>query len=253
MRQVSIQMVQLEHVITAPAYQRPLDASRVLKMVNNIDVRMFGVPELSHRDGDYFAMDGQHRVESAKLAGWGEAVCRVHEGLSYEEEVSLYRRLNKDRQQLPRIDDFKAAVEQGDPDMLALKAMVEAAGYQISRGKGPGRIAAVAQLVEMYRTNESLITDALLVCSRAWVEFMDSKTSLTAEQIGGVHLVLHRHPEVDRDRLVTTLRKHTPVWWTASADVATNSRNRAVRMAKQIRSEYNKSLRRADRRLVWED
>lgn len=238
---ITIRNLSVNDIITSPAYQRPLDGNRVRKYADNFSVQMLGVPEISARDGNLYALDGQHRLEAAKSAGVNKARCRVHNGLTYEEEVSLYRKMNKERKRLEQIDDFMAAIEEKDPDALCLMDKVTEAGFKIGRGGGVYRIAAVGELWRMYRINESIITESLSVC-KVLVEFLDD-SSLTGDIIGGVHLVIHNHPHINKKRLQSVLGKHPPRWWTGQADLATNSERRSARMATLIERQYNKGLR----------
>lgn len=243
-QRIAIEKVKLAELDLHPKFQRPLEEARVLEYQQNLTETLFGVPEVAvMADGTKAVIDGQHRVAAALLAGWEFAEVRVHYGKTYEEIVAAYRQMNNRRKRLEKVDDFHAAIEQRDPDALAIKSMVEAAGFKVGRGGSGTRIMAVGELYGMYRRNESLITEALVICREAWSEWLDDKNRLTAELIGGVHTVLHFHSDIDRRRLKNVLSKKSPRWWSEEADMATNSKRRSARAATLMVRRYNSGLR----------
>ena len=61
-----IETIPLNRVTTA-AYQRPTNARQVMSIVNGFNEAKLGIPGASERGGQYYIVDGTHRV--AALAG----------------------------------------------------------------------------------------------------------------------------------------------------------------------------------------
>ncbi len=80
------------------AYQRELDEVRVLKMAANYRLALVGIVEVSDRgNGRYAILDGQHRWAMVRDRSFDQVKtphlpCRVHTGLTVDQEAKLYRR-----------------------------------------------------------------------------------------------------------------------------------------------------------------
>ena len=58
-------------------YQRDVNMSRVRKYSKEFDWKLFGVPVVSVRNGKFYAVDGQHRIELLKLLGIERVMCQL--------------------------------------------------------------------------------------------------------------------------------------------------------------------------------
>jgi hypothetical protein len=102
-----------------------------------------------------WVVDGQARMLSAAQAGEGALFAKFHIGLSREQEAALFRDLNKHRRQVKSLEDFKAALMQGDVEAIEIHEVVSSLGGMIANmdgeGSREGSIVAVAALLSEYR------------------------------------------------------------------------------------------------------
>ena len=106
--------IEIDKLEYAP-YQRGLDDSSVRKIARSLDWDIFGVISVSYRDGHFYVVDGQHRVEALRLDKSVKTVmCNMWENLSYEEECEKFIKLNTARRTLNYNQIFNAMVEMGD-------------------------------------------------------------------------------------------------------------------------------------------
>lgn len=148
-------------------YQRMLSSTWVNRLVKNFDEGLLGVLIVSYRNGKYYVIDGQHRLEAAKRIGIDELVCQVHLGLTYEKEASLFWKYNKDKKKLSPYDIFKAELEAKDESALNMAEILDKHGYKVRPSSG-GRsetkyqILAIATLKRIYKRDGYDILDRVL-------------------------------------------------------------------------------------------
>ena len=138
-----------------PFAQRELKQARVDALLAEFDLDMIGVPEVSDRDGWFYIVDGQHRIEATKLwlgQGWEDQRirCRVWTGLTEEEEADVFLRLGNTLN-LTTYDRFRIAVNAGRPVQTDIDRQVRLEGLKISRSGGPGHVGCVGTLERIYR------------------------------------------------------------------------------------------------------
>src|SRR3954452_18659822 len=95
-----------DEIVVDERYQRPVEDYRVQKIAEHFDETLFGVLEVSRRNGTCAVFDGQHRLEAARRIGLGVVPCLVHEGLSPEDEAQLFVRLQRERKNINPNDRF---------------------------------------------------------------------------------------------------------------------------------------------------
>lgn len=139
--------------------QRELRPARVAYLVSEFNPEDFGYPTVNSRDGSFYIIDGQHRIEAVKQwlgPAWEKqnVTCRVYSGLSEKEEAEMFDRLNN--QLTPNaFDKFKVRVTAGRHIECSVKKVVEKAGLKISREKGEGNLQSVATLVKVYQRSNA--------------------------------------------------------------------------------------------------
>jgi len=115
------------------------------QIAEEFDAEKFGYPVLSHRDGCYYLVDGQHRIGALRRMGWSDQLvqCEVYEGLTEKQEADLFLARNN-RLNVPAIDSFLVAVTAERGDALRIQQTVRAQGMTV--GHHDGSIRAVAAL-----------------------------------------------------------------------------------------------------------
>lgn len=153
-----------------------INLTKLNKMEEEFNKLALGTLVVSERaDGTMVIIDGQHRWTLVrKLMGEDtELDCRVHTGLSLEDEARLFVDLNR-QQSASALDLHKARCTQQEPVALAITAAVEERGWGI--GTGPGKISAVKVLESIYYMGEeqwdgygpTLISNTLYVLTETW-------------------------------------------------------------------------------------
>lgn len=153
-RPYRVQEVPLGKMAVSSKVQRDLNKHRVDYLIANFELDDFGVPVVSWREGKYFIIDGQHRVEALKQwlgPGWDiqKIECRVYQGLSEAEEADMFDRLNNTLA-VCALDKFKTRVTAGRPAENAINEILRKENLVVSRDQIPGAVHAVGTLVRVY-------------------------------------------------------------------------------------------------------
>jgi len=98
----------------SPTAQRELKQHRVDHLVANFDLEQIGTPVVSERDGAYYILDGQHRIEALRGIGWGDQQiqCWTYTGLTEEDEAERFLKLN-DTLVVDSFSKFRVGVNAG--------------------------------------------------------------------------------------------------------------------------------------------
>lgn len=166
--------VALGNMTVSERAQRALKPQRVEQILSALDLDAFGEPVLSHRDGRYYIIDGQHRTKAlAKFLGDGwetsEILCKVYQGLSEQDEARLFRQLNTVLS-TTAYDKFKVGVVAGYEEECRIKAIVEAAGLHVGRGRkeSTGSVSAIGALRAAYRLSPKSLIFSLKLASNSY-------------------------------------------------------------------------------------
>jgi hypothetical protein len=209
----TVQWLAVSAVATDPQVNtRSLDTNWVDARVPSFDLAKLGVPEVSKRkDGTYIWLDGQHRAELVRRAGWPsqKIQCRVHTGLTLAEEALLFLGLNGGRQ-VTALAKFLARRTAQDPDAVGIDAIVRAAGWHIASGTNTKSITAVSALEKAYNATEKqpgkALAKALRVVTEAWGY---APEAVNGDILLGVSLLLAQHDRIDIASLIHKLADYT--------------------------------------------
>lgn len=162
-------------------YQRSINGGASRKLIRDIAINwnwdLCQPLVAARRPGivDLYVIDGQHRLEAARMRGDIQQLpVVVVEYTSAADEAANFVALNQLRRPLSRIDIFKAALASGDPEASAIaKAVAEAgltiAGYSNYNGWKPGMIANIGGIVRSWKSHGPEITaTALAVLAQAF-------------------------------------------------------------------------------------
>ncbi len=158
-RAYRVQEVPLGKMTTSRLAQRELKAHRVDYLIANFDLDEFGQPVVSWREGNYFIIDGQHRVEAIKQwlgKGWEiqKVECRVYQGMTEAEEADMFDRLN-DVLIVSAFDKFRVRVTARREAEAMIDKVVRGENLVISRDQIPGAVAAVGTLVRLFSRSDA--------------------------------------------------------------------------------------------------
>lgn len=212
----AIQMISLSDLTVDLAVQRQLNKHRAVRMSWNFDWDLFGVITVSSRsDGRYVVLDGQHRVEAARLAGYGDAKvsCEVFSNLNVEHEAGVFL----GRQQfkiVSAIDEYRVLKAKKDPMAEDIERIVQSHGWRVDRKlkADDGRaISAIRALETLWRRDQNgerrLIDRTLGILTKAWGHDRDAVTATLLTGMGG--FIATYGEKVNDARLSDRLAKHT--------------------------------------------
>lgn len=98
------------------SYQRTISAN-VKKLMAEWDNGKCNFLLVSYRDGYFYVLDGQHRMEVAKSKGLTELPCEILTNLTREEEALIFARQNRNVTKLNPFDTYKANLACGNPEI----------------------------------------------------------------------------------------------------------------------------------------
>lgn len=126
-------------------------------------------------DGRLYVIDGQHRLEAAKLRGdIAQLPAVVVQYSSAADEAASFVHLNQQRRPLNKLDVFKAAVASGDDEASAITTALTAAGLSIANTTNPdiwkpGQLVNIGGIERAWRVQGAEATaSALGVLSAAF-------------------------------------------------------------------------------------
>lgn len=189
-RDARLKWVPLALMKTSPVAQREINGARINAMVANFDPEQVGNPTVNLRDGNWYIIDGQHRVEAMREVGWADqqVQCWTYEGLTEEEEAEVFLKLN-DVLAVHAFDRFRVGVTAGRPDECDIDRIVRAQGLCVSRDKVPGAIGAVGTLRRIYsRSGPETLARALGIVRDAYGD-----VGMEAAVIDGIGYVCGRY------------------------------------------------------------
>lgn len=203
-REARLHWIPIAKMRINPHAQRELNEARVNKILANLDLEQVGNPTVNHRDGHYWIVDGQHRVEALRRFGFenDQYQCWMYEGLTEEEESEKFLKLN-DVLVVDLMAKFKVGVQAGREEDCDINRIVMAQGLLISRERVDGAIRAVGTVQKVYRRADGQTLGRSLRIIRD--SFGDA--GLEAPVIDGVGRLCARYNgQLDDDGLVKNLR-----------------------------------------------
>lgn len=201
------EMVALERLTVDERYQRPL-TSFVETVAREYDPALLGTLIVSERrDGTMAVIDGQTRCEGMRRNGEPEAPCLVYPDLSEAQEAQLFSDLQTKRRGMATYLRFRAALVARNPEAVAIREIVQAAGFELDVEEKPNTVKAIAALERVYRRDSALLITVMNVIAAAWpTDDVDGRAS--GDMIGGIAAFIARERKVDierlRDRLAAT-------------------------------------------------
>lgn len=169
----TVQYCLVDQLEVDETYQRSIDNNESQALIAHIALNWhWGRAQLlnvSRRDGRLFVVDGQHRLQAAKLRGDIQQLpCLVEEFASVAEEAQLFDDLNGKRRPVSALDKFRAALVAGDPDCMAIGAAMERAGLTLARHGNPnawepGQISNIGGIKQSWKSWGPAATELAMV------------------------------------------------------------------------------------------
>ena len=134
-------------------YQIPrLQMMRAKAIAKDFKPERLGVITVSYRDGQYWVVDGQHRLVAAKIAKYPDLMCEVVSGLTYEEEAYLFANQDENKKPVQLSVKWNSLRIAGHEETLKIDRIVESAGLELSTNghKGKGQIIAISTVKSIH-------------------------------------------------------------------------------------------------------
>ncbi len=187
------------------SYQRPIDAKRVARIVENFDARLVNPLKVSNRDGHFYVFDGAHTLAALKEVSKFDnfmVPCMVFHGLTYEDEAYLFALQRGESKEVATAARIKALILSGDPKAADFHQRTEDAGFRLASSHSAGNsvIACIEKLWRNYGADPQLYSDTLRLLMDCW---HGEKWSLAANIIGGMFVFLQVYgSEYSRERFL---------------------------------------------------
>ena len=139
-------------------YQRRLNAPKALEIASNFSWIAFGVLIVASRGGQFYCMDGQHRLEgSLKRSDIQEVPCIVFDVDDIIDEACGFLSSNTLRKPVSAIDKFRAMCLSGDKHALSVNDLIKESGRVISDASDGKTVACVSALLRQAKDNMSIL------------------------------------------------------------------------------------------------
>ena len=144
---------------TVDVIQRRFDHKQSERYAADFDFEKLGWPIVNHRDGNFWLVDGQHRVGALKLLGLGQELldCEVYEDLTDAQMAHIFLGRD-DRRRIDTYTKFNVACTANHPRETEVRRMVEAQHLKVSRRQESGCVGAVASLLKVFDASGSVGT-----------------------------------------------------------------------------------------------
>lgn len=189
-RDASLRWVPIALMRVSPLAQRELNQARVDRIVASLDLEQIGAPTVNKRDGHFYIIDGQHRIEALRAIGWEDQQiqCWAYEGLTEAEEAEKFLKLN-DVLAVHALPRFRVAVQAGREIECDIDRIVRAAGCKVTSDKVEGGISAVGTLLRIYqRTDGTTLARTLRIVRDAY-----GTPGLEADVLDGIGYLCGRY------------------------------------------------------------
>lgn len=201
-------------MVTDLAVQRRLSARRAQQLAADFNPDSLGVITVSCRkDGSFVILDGQHRMEAARLAGRGDVAvqCEIFDGLTTAQEARLF--LDRNRQNAPGAQDkFRVRLTEREETAVTIEAILNEHGWRTGGTPGEGVFAAIVALEGVHKLDpdgeKGVIDRTARVITKAWGH---NKVAAHGALWAGIGAVLCRYVDsIDEAKLVTILERWGP-------------------------------------------
>lgn len=185
------------------SYQRSAEAEDSQRMIRaiaqNWDWRLCAPLTVSRRSDPpaFFVIDGQHRLEAAKLRGDIQFLpCIISSFDSIAEEASCFVSVNTARKRVTPLDTFRAQLAAGDGRAVQVMAVIDAAGLSLAPHGNhiswrPRQIACVAGVRNAVARHGEAVAGAALADLAA--AFPDEPLQYAGRILAGLY-PLHASP-----------------------------------------------------------
>jgi len=202
-------------------YQREVKPHVVAKILRKFSWSKFGALSLAEQpDGTFSVIDGQHRLEAAKLHPRIADIPAVVNRLDgTQQEANVFLGINTDRTAVTTVERFWAGIEAGDQAMIRIRDVLKRADCEIVASAGPAprsnmtnSVTAVQRAIDRY--GEKAVIAACRTLKTAW---HDDKAALNGTMITALSRIFRGNAEMSIERMQAQLNKKSRAQLVADA------------------------------------
>jgi len=148
--------VRLDQMKINPQAQRALNNAWASTLAEDFDPDLMGFIHVSHRDGFYYIVDGQHRARAAAifLGDTSQQVqCHIYDNLTNDQEARLFLELNNTKKQ-SAMGRYKVALSgpaRDYPDEHDVERICRSLDLRIGMDQSCEEITCITAILTVYR------------------------------------------------------------------------------------------------------
>lgn len=119
-------------------------------MAEEHDSLLEGTPEVSLRDGNYWVIVGQHRVEMYRQLDQKKVWVKLWHGLTEREEAFIFEQQPRRAKELRPVEIFKASLVSKNPQSIAISRILRRHGFAVRESAGPANWQAIRAAEDIY-------------------------------------------------------------------------------------------------------
>lgn len=247
------QFAPTERLLIDDTYQRSIEGGASQKLITKIavgwDWRLCLPLLVSRRGGTLYVIDGQHRLEAARLRGdIPHMPVVVFDFDDLRAEADLFVQANRSRRTMSMLDDFHAAIAAGEPKAVAISAVVEAAGLQVGRNMAwqywkPGEVIFVRSIQRgLNAYGPDVAKRALTTIARAFEGQVLTGGGAIFDAIGALIADSDKSGKpIDPTLLQAVLTDVGIVGWKEAVEGVDGGQERTAVMIKAVRAAYQEA------------
>lgn len=206
-RASQLRWIKLGDLVPSPKAQREFSLAWASELASTFKPEGMGLPVISHRDGMFYIVDGQHRIAALRILEFNAEYtleCEVYVDLTEAEEAELFLERNHIKA-VSALDKFAKAVYAGRPKEVEIDRVVRSEGLRVGkRSKVDNGIASIVSLRQVYdRQGSNGLRRVIRIIRDAFGD-----VGFEGSVINGLGLCLHRYNgAIDDDAMTARLAK----------------------------------------------
>lgn len=220
----SIEFKAVAELQVDPSYQRDAGAGDSQSLIRQIarswDWRLCAPLTVSRRvdPHGFFVIDGQHRLEAAKLRGDIDYLpCIVSTFASLEDEARCFVAVNTRRKRINALDTFRAQLAAGDEESHRMHRLITGAGLTLARHTNTASWKPL-QFGSLGGLRNAIARHGEAVAARALGDVASAFANEPLRSAGTILIGLYAihgdpPPDFDADRFRTTLASRSQGEW----------------------------------------
>ena len=204
----SVEELPLESLSVPRAYQRDERPHLVRRIIREFDPDLVGLlTVVRDQGGQLWILDGQHRWLALVGLGYESALCEVLHEVPLPRQARIFSRRNVGRLPPHPRDAFRSDYAAGDPDVVAIAAVLRRHGYRLPLAGEKGAadcFVCVSTLREVH--GWGLLEAAVSLIHQVWPE---DAMATQAPILEGLAACLRLYPNADRAELLRRLARHS--------------------------------------------